>query len=102
MLALKPSYSQDLGTGEVTHGLYGTLLQGLGAILGICGAIPCCPCPNPFREVDQGAPSIHSAVDLPLGMLRGSINLPQRFSKHLSYSRIRRLGLPIRPVLQVG
>ncbi|KAJ6560086.1 hypothetical protein B0H19DRAFT_1146447 [Mycena capillaripes] len=52
---MQPSYAQDLGTGEVTHGLYGSLLQGLGSIVGICGMIPCCPFPNPFREVQQGS-----------------------------------------------
>ncbi|KAF9000201.1 hypothetical protein BDQ17DRAFT_1359799 [Cyathus striatus] len=30
---MQPSYSQDLGTGEVTHGIYGSLLQGLGACI---------------------------------------------------------------------
>ncbi|PPQ69894.1 hypothetical protein CVT26_014157 [Gymnopilus dilepis] len=50
-----PSYAQDLGTGEVTHGIYGSLLQGLGSCVGFCGAIPCCPFPNPFRNVQQGS-----------------------------------------------
>jgi len=52
---MQPSYAQDLGAHEVTHGLYGTLLQGLGSVLGICGMVPCCPVPNPFREVQQGS-----------------------------------------------
>ncbi|TEB32208.1 stomatin family protein [Coprinellus micaceus] len=52
---IQPSYSQDFGTEEVTHGIYGTLLQGLGSVLGLFGAVPCCPCPNPFREVVQGS-----------------------------------------------
>lgn len=52
---MQPSYAQDLGTGEVTHGLYGSCLQALGTCVGICGAIPCCPFPNPFREVKQGS-----------------------------------------------
>lgn len=52
---MQPSYSQDLGTEEVTHGLYGSLLQGLGTCIGFCGAIPCCPFPNPFRNVQQGS-----------------------------------------------
>ncbi|KAF7352177.1 hypothetical protein MVEN_01180900 [Mycena venus] len=52
---MQPSYAQDLGTGEVTHGLYGSLMHGLGVITGLCGMIPCCPCPNPFREVQQGS-----------------------------------------------
>ncbi|KAJ7749815.1 stomatin family protein [Mycena maculata] len=52
---MQPSYAQDLGTGEVTHGLYGSLLQGLGSVVGICGMIPCCPFPNPFQQVQQGS-----------------------------------------------
>jgi len=52
---MQPSYAQDLGTGEVVHGVYGSLLQGLGNVMGFFGAIPCCPFPNPFREVQQGS-----------------------------------------------
>lgn len=52
---MQPSYAQDLGTSEVTHGIYGTLLQGLGSIIGLFGAVPCLPCPNPFKEVEQGS-----------------------------------------------
>ncbi|KAG1752511.1 uncharacterized protein EDB91DRAFT_1044295 [Suillus paluster] len=52
---MQPSYAQDLGTGEVTHGFYGSFLQSLGACVGFCGAIPCCPLPNPFRNVQQGS-----------------------------------------------
>jgi erythrocyte band 7 integral membrane protein len=52
---MQPSYAQDLGTGEVVHGVYGSLMQCLGSVIGFCGAIPCCPCPNPFREVQQGS-----------------------------------------------
>ncbi|KAF5388428.1 hypothetical protein D9615_000840 [Tricholomella constricta] len=52
---MQPSYAQDLGTGEVTHGIYGSLLQGLGSCVGFFGAIPCCPFPNPFRNVQQGS-----------------------------------------------
>ncbi|KAJ7495505.1 hypothetical protein FB451DRAFT_1214239 [Mycena latifolia] len=52
---MQPSYAQDLGTEEVTHGLYGSLLQGLGCVVGLCGMAPCCPFPNPFRQVQQGS-----------------------------------------------
>lgn len=52
---MQPSYAQDLGLGEVQHGVYGTLLQGLGNVIGLFGAVPCCPLPNPFQEVQQGA-----------------------------------------------
>jgi len=52
---MQPSYAQDLGSGEVTHGFYGSFLQAVGNCTGFCGAIPCCPCPNPFRNVQQGS-----------------------------------------------
>jgi len=52
---MQPSYAQDLGSQEVTHGVYGSLLQSLGTCVGFCGAIPCCPFPNPFRNVQQGS-----------------------------------------------
>ncbi|KAI6130279.1 hypothetical protein EDD16DRAFT_1882373 [Pisolithus croceorrhizus] len=52
---LQPSYAQDLGTGDVKHGAYGSCLHGLGSVVGCLGAIPCCPFPNPFRNVQQGS-----------------------------------------------
>ncbi|KAG8798641.1 hypothetical protein FRC16_006827 [Serendipita sp. 398] len=52
---MQPSYAQDLGVGVVTHGLYGSCLNALGSCIGAIGAIPCCPCPNPFHEVVQGS-----------------------------------------------
>ena len=52
---MQPSYAQDLGTQEVTHGVYGSMMQYLGNCIGFCGAIPCCPLPNPFRNVEQGS-----------------------------------------------
>lgn len=32
-----------------------SFFAGLGAVIGLFGAIPCCPCPNPFQEVQQGS-----------------------------------------------
>ena len=52
---MQPSYAQDLGAGEVTHGFYGSMMHGLGSCVGFIGAIPCCPLPNPFRSVEQGS-----------------------------------------------
>lgn len=52
---MQPSYAQDLGSGEVTHGIYGSMMQALGVCVGFCGAIPCCPFPNPFRNIQQGS-----------------------------------------------
>ncbi|KAG9081425.1 hypothetical protein FRC07_014512 [Ceratobasidium sp. 392] len=52
---MQTSYAQDLGLGGVEHGLYGTMINCLGAVVGVFGAVPCCPCPNPFKEVQQGS-----------------------------------------------
>jgi len=52
---MQQSYAQDLGLGEVEHGVYGSLLNILGDCVGFLGAFPCCPCPNPYRNVQQGA-----------------------------------------------
>ncbi|KAI0268327.1 hypothetical protein BC834DRAFT_868891 [Gloeopeniophorella convolvens] len=52
---MQPSYAQDMGTEGVTHGFYGSMMQTLGACIGFIGAVPCCPCPNPFKEVRQGS-----------------------------------------------
>jgi regulator of protease activity HflC (stomatin/prohibitin superfamily) len=52
---MQPSYAQDMGLGDVTHGVYGSCLNALGSVVGCLGAIPCCPCPNPFRSVQQGS-----------------------------------------------
>jgi len=52
---MQPSYAQDLGTTDVVHGVYGSLMQCLGSVVGLLGAFPCCPCPNPFKEVQQGS-----------------------------------------------
>ncbi|KAI0004952.1 hypothetical protein BJV74DRAFT_805913 [Russula compacta] len=52
---MQPSYAQDMGTGSVTHGFYGSMMQSLGSCVGFCGAAPCCPLPNPFKEVRQGS-----------------------------------------------
>ncbi|KAI0307223.1 hypothetical protein B0F90DRAFT_1852581 [Multifurca ochricompacta] len=52
---MQPSYAQDMGVGGVTHGIYGSMMQTLGTCIGFFGAVPCCPCPNPFKEVRQGS-----------------------------------------------
>lgn len=52
---MQPSYAQDLGTGSIQHGFYGTMISGLGSCIGTIGMIPCCPLPNPFKNVDQGS-----------------------------------------------
>ncbi|GJJ07032.1 hypothetical protein Clacol_001230 [Clathrus columnatus] len=53
---MQPSYSQDLGAPHSSaHGWYGSMIQTVGGIVGLCGALPCCPCPNPYRNVQQGS-----------------------------------------------
>jgi regulator of protease activity HflC (stomatin/prohibitin superfamily) len=52
---MQPLYAQDMGLESVTHGFYGSMMQSLGSCVGFCGAIPCCPFPNPFKEVRQGS-----------------------------------------------
>jgi len=52
---MQQSYAQDLGLDDVEHGIYGTMINALGACIGFFGSVPCCPCPNPFREVHQGS-----------------------------------------------
>ncbi|KAI9632096.1 uncharacterized protein MKK02DRAFT_20909 [Dioszegia hungarica] len=52
---MQPSYAQDLGSNTIEHGVYGTMMNSLGACIGAIGAIPCCPLPSPFRSVQQGS-----------------------------------------------
>ncbi|KAG8923443.1 hypothetical protein FRC01_012756 [Tulasnella sp. 417] len=52
---MQQSYAQDIGLDKVEHGVYGTMINALGSCIGFFGAIPCCPCPNPFRSVAQGS-----------------------------------------------
>jgi hypothetical protein len=52
---MQPSYAQDMGVGSIEHGVYGSFINALGLCLGVCGAIPCCPFPNPYKRVEQGS-----------------------------------------------
>jgi erythrocyte band 7 integral membrane protein len=40
---------------DVNHGFYGNLINCLGGCAGSLGQFPCCPCPNPFKQVKQGS-----------------------------------------------
>ncbi|CDZ98091.1 stomatin family protein [Phaffia rhodozyma] len=51
---MQPSYAQDLGAENISHGVYGSFTHGLGICMGLLGAIPCCPLPNPYKSVPQG------------------------------------------------
>jgi len=48
---MQPSYAQDMGVGGIQHGFYGSMMNGLGSLVGTIGMIPCCPAPNPFKDV---------------------------------------------------
>ena len=81
---MQPSYSQDLGLDGVTHGFYGSMMQTLGSCVGFFGAVPCCPCPNPFKEVRQGtSPTLVARCEL----------------SHQLVPRFRGTRLALRPVL---
>lgn len=55
---LQPSYAKVIKgdiEDESSHGWYGGMINALGAVIGTCGAVPCCfICPNPYRPVEQG------------------------------------------------
>lgn len=55
---LQPSYASVIKPDtedEAQHGWYGSMINGLGSIVGTLGAIPCCICcPNPYKPVSQG------------------------------------------------
>ena len=55
-------------------------MQGLGAVVGFFGMIPCCPCPNPFREVNQGSHPFLAAF-IRFSRFIGAVGLVQRFGK---------------------
>ncbi|KAK3387534.1 stomatin family protein [Podospora didyma] len=52
---LQKSYASIVGNDANPKGWYGSMINGLGAIVGTLGAIPCCICcPNPYKKVSQG------------------------------------------------
>jgi erythrocyte band 7 integral membrane protein len=55
---LQPSYAKVLNPDHqdtAAHSWYGAMIDGLGSVIGTCGAVPCCiVCPNPYRPVQQG------------------------------------------------
>lgn len=54
-MAYAKGTEQDLGLQDVEHGFYGSFINCIGAVAGSIGQFPCCPCPNPFKEVNQGS-----------------------------------------------
>jgi regulator of protease activity HflC (stomatin/prohibitin superfamily) len=52
---LQKSYEAIVGSDADAKGWYGSMINGLGTIIGTAGAIPCCICcPNPYKSVGQG------------------------------------------------
>lgn len=55
---LQPSYARIIKPDDAdadNHGWYGSMINGLGSIVGTMGAVPCCiVCPNPYKPVQQG------------------------------------------------
>jgi hypothetical protein len=92
---MQPLYAQDMGLEAVTHGFYGSMMQTLGSCIGFIGAVPCCPCPNPFKEVRQGT----IATDFTL-YLQPHIAFGNSLTDPYPSSRFRGTRLALRPVLQ--
>ncbi|KAL4809970.1 hypothetical protein BDV18DRAFT_130004 [Aspergillus unguis] len=54
---LQPKYASAIQYDESSpeaHGWYASFKHSIGECIGGLGIIPCCPCPNPFRPVQQG------------------------------------------------
>lgn len=80
---MQPSYAQDMGVGSIQHGFYGSMMNGLGSIVGSIGMIPCCPCPNPFKDVRK----YYTTSPLMMWLMKRT--------------RISRSSIPVRSILQV-
>lgn len=51
----QPSFALELDISTIQHGWYGNMMNGLGAMIGGLGSIPCIVCcPNPYHPVKQG------------------------------------------------
>ncbi|KAL3438267.1 hypothetical protein BDV09DRAFT_160287 [Aspergillus tetrazonus] len=54
---LQPRYASTIehdDSNPEAHGWYASFKHSIGECIGGLGVIPCCPCPNPFRPVQQG------------------------------------------------
>ncbi|KAI8983440.1 hypothetical protein BDB01DRAFT_790772 [Pilobolus umbonatus] len=50
------SFGLELDISTVEHGWYGNMMNGIGAVLGAFGSVPCIVCcPNPYKPVNQGS-----------------------------------------------
>ena len=95
---MQPLYGQDMGLEAVTHGFYGSMMQALGSCVGFCGAVPCCPLPNPFKEVRQGTSLSIQFRTLPFATKR--LFLLNSLTNRVRLHRLRGTRLALRPILQ--
>ncbi|KAK0651659.1 stomatin family protein [Cercophora newfieldiana] len=52
---LQKSYASIVDDNANPKGWYGSMINGIGAVIGTMGAFPCCICcPNPYKKVSQG------------------------------------------------
>ncbi|KAJ5888560.1 hypothetical protein N7495_008601 [Penicillium taxi] len=54
---LQPRYAANIQhdtDNPDAHGWYSSMMHSLGQCIGFWGAVPCCICSNPFKEVQQG------------------------------------------------
>ncbi|KAF9920775.1 hypothetical protein FBU30_009285 [Linnemannia zychae] len=53
---MQKSYAAEYSADDENHGIYGSIMNTAGGIIGAFGAIPCCVCcPNPYQTVAQGS-----------------------------------------------
>ncbi|KAF9957367.1 hypothetical protein BGZ70_009533 [Mortierella alpina] len=64
---MQQSFAQEFSPDDENHGVYGSLMNTAGSIIGALGSIPCCVCcPNPYKSVSQGHVDIKIQIaDIP-------------------------------------
>ncbi|KAF9122321.1 hypothetical protein BGW39_009847 [Mortierella sp. 14UC] len=52
---MQQSFATEFSPDDENHGVYGSLMNCAGDIIGVMGSVPCCICcPNPYKSVSQG------------------------------------------------
>ncbi|KAK3843009.1 MAG: stomatin-like protein [Linnemannia gamsii] len=52
---MQQSFATEFSPDDENHGVYGSLMNCAGEIIGGMGSVPCCICcPNPYKSVSQG------------------------------------------------
>ncbi|KAF9434463.1 hypothetical protein BGZ76_007985 [Entomortierella beljakovae] len=53
--SMQRSFATEMSPDDENHGIYGSLMNTAGEVIGTLGSIPCCIClPNPYKTVGQG------------------------------------------------